>query len=254
MLWACSQLRAWWFLSTSLWLSMVWCNHHQPRIFPQGNRRCMLTCNHTSCFQDPPCVRLLLPLSFPYFLTSSHTVYLMKRHPCQAAEFQLNSNMQFLCIPGPHCKQPTYSPSWYTNLCPQTGMLLLFQSATKRSEQVTVPLDGTAVLCGCGSTDMSLHFHTYWDLPTRLHVSHQDMAKIWGNKVAAECIRLTNVLSALLPQLEGRFGCPLSAVQAVWLAAASPAPTLLLLHLLPLLPISQGKKHGLTLHLKLNTT
>lgn len=146
-------------------------------------------------FKRTPIHAAALTLEFsPTFLTSSHVIYLTKRYPCQAAEFQPTSNMQFLCTPGPRWKQPTYSPSWHTDLLRKTGMLLLFQSATKLSEQVTVPLDGTVVLCECGSIGMSLHFHTYWDLPTHLHVSHWDMAKTCVHKVAGECISPINVL------------------------------------------------------------
>lgn len=59
---------------------------------------------------------------FPTFLTSSHTVYSVKQLNCS-----LFPNMQLLCIPGPHYKQPTSSPTWHSNLLCKTGMLLLFQ-------------------------------------------------------------------------------------------------------------------------------
>lgn len=39
-------------------------------------------------------------------------------------------------------------------------------------------LGETAALCECGSTGMCPHSHTYWGLPTRLHVSHWGMVKI----------------------------------------------------------------------------
>lgn len=226
MLWARSQLRAWWFLAPVcgyLWFNVIIINQE---FFLKETDAVCSTANPHHAFKRTPIHETALTLEFsPTFLTSSHTVYLTKRQPCQAAEFQLTSNMQFLCIPGPHCKQPTYSPSWHTNLLHKTGMFLLFQSAAKGSKQVTVPLDGTAVLCECGSIGMSLRFHTYWDLPTRLHVSHWDMAKTCVNQVAGECIRLANVLCAFFlnreaglaahPQLYNLFG---------WLLLPQPPP------------------------------
>lgn len=148
---------------------------------------------HTMLQKDP-IPKTALTLQFSPILTSSHMVYLMKRHPCQVAEFQLTSSMQFFCTPGPHHKQLAHSPSWHTRVLHKPGILLLSQPATKWTEQATVPLDGTAALCECGSIGMSLHFHTYWDLPTHLHVSHWDTAKICVNKVAGEGIRPTKVL------------------------------------------------------------
>lgn len=76
---------------------------------------------HIVLSKGPPYLRLLLEVS-PTFLTSSYTVYSVKQLNCS-----LFPNMQLLCIPGPHYKQPTSSPTWHSNLLCKTGMLLLFQ-------------------------------------------------------------------------------------------------------------------------------
>lgn len=44
------------------------------------------------------------------------------------------------------------------------------------------PLDGTAVLFSCGSTDIPLLPHIYWDLPILHSVSLLDMAMLCGDK------------------------------------------------------------------------
>ena len=127
MLWACSRLRAWWFLARVcgyLRFSAIIINQESS---PKETAAVCSPANPLHAFKKTPIHETALTLEFsPTSLTSSHTVCLMKRHPCQAAEFQLASNMQVLCIPGPHRKQPSYSPSWHTNLLHKPGMLLLF--------------------------------------------------------------------------------------------------------------------------------
>lgn len=127
MLWACSQLRAWWFLAPVrgyLWFSLIIINKE---FFLRETDAVCSPANPHHAFKRIPTHETALTLEFsPTFLTSSHMVYLMKRQPCQAAEFQLTSNRQFLCIPGPHYKQPTNSRSWHTSLLHKPGMLLLF--------------------------------------------------------------------------------------------------------------------------------
>lgn len=72
-------------------------------------------------FQRTPTCETAPTLEFsPTFLTSSHTVYSVKELNCS-----LLPNMQLLCIPGPHYKQPTSSPTCHSNLLCRTGMLLL---------------------------------------------------------------------------------------------------------------------------------
>lgn len=127
MLWACSQLKALWFLAPVhgyLWFSAFIINQE---FFLKETDAVCLPANPHHAFKRTPIHETALTLGFsPTFLTSSHTVYLMKRDPCKAADFQLTSNMQFLYSLGPHCKQSTYSPSWHTNLLHRTRMLLLF--------------------------------------------------------------------------------------------------------------------------------
>lgn len=125
MLWTCSKLRALWFLAPVRgypWFSAIAIN--QEFLLKETDAVCS-PANPHHAFRRTPYIRLLLHFSFPPFLTSSHMVYVIKRHPCQTAEFQLTSTMQFFCIPGPHHKQPAHSPSWHTSILLKPGMLLL---------------------------------------------------------------------------------------------------------------------------------
>lgn len=137
-------------------------------------------------FQRTPTRETAPTLEFsPTFLTSSHTVYSVKELNCSLLPTCSFSVSQAHTTSSPHPLPPATVIYFVGLEC------FCF---SKWSEEVTVPLDGTAVLCECGSTGRSLHFHTYWDLPTRPRASRWDTAKICGNKAAGERIRLTDVL------------------------------------------------------------
>lgn len=146
-------------------------------------------CSHADphcAFQRTPIPDTAPKLEFsPTFLTSSHTVYSVK---------QLNCSLLPTCsfsVPQDHTRSSPHP------LPPGTVIYFVRLECfcfSKGSEEVTVPLGGTAALCECGSTGRSLHFHTYWDLPTHPHASHWDTVRICANKEAGEGIRLTGVL------------------------------------------------------------
>lgn len=119
---ACSQPRAWCVLAPvcgSLWFSAI----INQDFFPQGNRCCTLTYKPTSRVHGLLSMRLLLPSRFPLpLLPPPIQPTQRKGTPVK----QLHCNTQILCIPGPHCQQPTHSPRWHAHLLPKAGMLLLF--------------------------------------------------------------------------------------------------------------------------------
>lgn len=132
-------------------------------------------CSHADphcAFQRTPTPETAPTLEFsPTFLTSSHTIYSVKQLNCSLLPTRSFSASQDHTTSSPHPLPP--------------GTAIYFVRLerfclSQWGEEVTVPLDGTAALCECGSTGRSLHFHTYWDLPTRPRVSHWGTVKICG--------------------------------------------------------------------------